>query len=128
VETSLEDIAEANTLMKGVLLKKADELGYAARNFLEQVKEHVKHGKQKSFLNKALREALKINPSSYKMYMSELISYGYVRRTAQGNQKQGYRYEVVDYREYEQLQSRINTALDEALDKLTKQVNGKRKS
>jgi predicted DNA-binding protein len=127
IETTLEDIAEANELMKNVLLKKADELGYATRNFFEKVKAYLKtnsspvEGSRKgAFVNKALREALKINPSTYKMYMAELTSYGYVRKTedSKGNQKKGYEYEVVSYEEYGRLQSRINTALDEVLNKL----------
>jgi predicted DNA-binding protein len=135
IETTLEDIQEANELMKNVLLKKADELGYATRNFFEKVKAHLKSSKLKFFTNKALREALKINPGTYKMYMAELTGSGYVRKTEdnKGNQKKGYAYEVVSYEEYGKLQSRINTVLDEVLNKLKAQeapkntpVRGKR--
>ena len=38
IETTLEDIAEANELMKNILLKKSDELGYATRKYFEQLK------------------------------------------------------------------------------------------
>lgn len=130
IETTLEDIQEANELMKNILLKKADELGYATRNFLEKVKEYLQSNKLKTFVNKALREALKINPSTYKMYMAELSSYGYVRKTAdsKGNQKQGYVYEVVSYEEYHKLQSRISTALDGVLDRLRVQESKRKRS
>ncbi len=120
IETTLEDIAEANELMKNILLKKADELGYASRKFLERLKEYVQTNKLKTFTNKQIREALRERPGTYKMYMAELVSYGYVRRKEDttGNQKKGFLYEVVSYQEYEKLQSTINTALDTILHKL----------
>jgi predicted transcriptional regulator/predicted DNA-binding protein len=120
IETTLEDIAEANELMKNILLKKSDELGYATRKFLERVKQYLVIGKQKTFTNKQLREALKEKPGTYKMYIAELISYGYIKRSTShsGNQKKGFFYEVVSFEEYEKLQSRINNALDEVLHRL----------
>lgn len=120
IETTLEDIAEANELMKNILLKKADELGYAGRKFLEKLKEYLQTNKIKTFTNKQIREALREKPGTYKMYMAELVSYGFVRRTAEktGNQKKGFLYEVVSYEEYNKLQSTINTALDGILHKL----------
>ena len=67
-----------------------------------------------------MREALRERPGTYKMYMAELVSYGFIRRMddSKGNQKKGFLYEVVSYQEYEKLQSCINTALDEILHKL----------
>ena len=120
IETTLEDIAEANELMKNVLLKKADELGYASRKFLERLKNYLQNKQLKNFTNKQIREALRERPGTYKMYMAELINYGFVRKTTEntGNQKKGFLYEVVSYQEYEKLQSSINTALDEILYKL----------
>ncbi len=120
IETTLEDIAEANELMKNVLLKKADELGYASRKFLERLKNYLQSKQLKNFTNKQIREALRERPGTYKMYMAELINYGFVRKTTEntGNQKKGFLYEVVSYQEYEKLQSSINTALDEILYKL----------
>jgi hypothetical protein len=127
IETTLEDIAEANELMKNILLKKADELGYAGRKFLERVKEYLQANpspfggsRMGAFTNKQIREALREKPGTYKMYMAELVSYGFVRRKADstGNQKKGFLYEVVSYEEYNKLQSTINTALDDILHKL----------
>jgi hypothetical protein len=107
IETTLEDIAEANELMKNILLKKSDELGYASRKFLERLKEYLQSKQLKNFTNKQIREALRERPGTYKMYMAELINYGFVRKAADntGNQKKGFLYEVVSYEEYEKLQS-----------------------
>jgi len=120
IETTLEDIAEANELMKNILLKKADELGYASRKFLERLKEYLQTNKIKSFTNKQIREALREKPGTYKMYMAEIVSYGFIKRKEDntGNQKKGFLYEVVSYEEYNKLQSTINTALDTILHKL----------
>jgi predicted transcriptional regulator len=120
IETTLEDIAEANELMKNILLKKSDELGYASRKFFERLKNYLQENQLKTFTNKQIREALRERPGTYKMYMAELINYGFVRKAADntGNQKKGFLYEVVSYGEYKKLQSTINTALDEILHKL----------
>lgn len=129
IETTLEDIEEANELMKDILLKKSDELGYATRNFFEKAKQYLQDNKLRSFTNRQLREALKEKPGTYKMYMAELVSYGYVKKKAdgQGNQKKGFYYEVISYEEYNKLQSRINTAIDEILSRLKAQQNRRKK-
>jgi predicted transcriptional regulator len=123
IETTLEDIQEANELMKNILLKKSDELGYASRKFLEKIKDYLQTNKIKTFTNKQLREALREKPGTYKMYVAELVSYGFIKRKEEntGNQKKGFLYEVVSYEEYNKLQSTISTALDEVLHKLQAQ-------
>jgi ABC-type dipeptide/oligopeptide/nickel transport system ATPase component len=117
IETTLEDIAEANEMMKTILLKKSDELGFATRKYFERLKEFLQTSKLKTFANKQVREALKENPNTQRMYMAELQQYGLVRKK-DGDKKKGFTYEVVSYEEYNQLQSRINTALDEVLKRL----------
>lgn len=119
IETTLEDIAEANTLMKHILLKKSDELGYATRNFLERLKSFIKKSKLTLFTNKEIRQALKENPNTQKKYMAELQQYGYVRKK-EGDKKKGFTYEIVSLEEYNQLKDSINHALDGVLDKLSK--------
>jgi len=52
--------------------------------------------------------------------MVELQQYGYVRKK-EGDKKKGYQYEVSSFEEYEQLQTRINTVLDEILATLKKE-------
>lgn len=114
IETTLEDIAEANELMKNILLKKSDELGYATRKFLENVKQYLQSNQLKSFTNKQIRIVLKENPSSQKKYMVELQQYGYVKKQ-EGDKKKGFIYEIVNMQEYNQLQHIINTTLDNIL-------------
>jgi ABC-type dipeptide/oligopeptide/nickel transport system ATPase component len=129
IETTLEDIEEANELMKNILLKKSDELGYATRNYFERVKTYLQQNKLKTFTNKQIRTALKENPGNQKRYMVELQQYGFIKRLQDdnSNQRKGFMYEVVSYEEYSKLQSSINTALDEVLNKLKAQENKKKR-
>lgn len=117
IETTLEDIAEANELMKNILLRKSDELSGGCRSYLEQIKQYLATTQQKTFANKELRATLRINHNTQKMYMAELQQYGYIRKTT-GDKKKGYSYEVSSFEEYEQLQARINTVLDDILQQL----------
>lgn len=122
IQTTLEDIAEANQLMKDILLRKSDELSGGCRSYFEQLKKHVQHtslsGRQGgAFTNKEIRAALRINHNTQKMYMAELQQYNYIRKTT-GDKKKGYTYQVISFEEYQQLQARITTVLDDILNQL----------
>ncbi|MCG8307489.1 MAG: hypothetical protein MI975_08865 [Cytophagales bacterium] len=80
IETTLEDIEEANKLMKGVLLRKSDQLNEACRKYLEWLKKWLKKEKKISFTNKEVRQVLRINPSNQKRYMVQLQDYDYVQK------------------------------------------------
>jgi len=118
IETTLEDIAEANELMKNILLKKADELGYATRKYFEQLKAYLQQSNQKTFINSSIRKIFREHPSKQKRFMIELQQYGFIRKV-DGDKKKGFVYEVVSNEEYQRLQHTINTALDEVLQRLS---------
>jgi hypothetical protein len=113
----LEDIAEANELMKNILLKKSDELGYATRKYFEQLKHHLQDNNQKTFVNSSIRKIFREHPSKQKRFMIELQQYGFIRKV-DGDKKKGFVYEVVSTQEYSKLQHIINTALDDVLQRL----------
>lgn len=117
IETNLEDIAEANELMKNILLKKSDELGYATRKYFEELKNYLQENKQKTFINSNIRKVFREHPSKQKRFMIELQQYGFIRKT-DGDKKKGFVYEVVSTEEYSRLQESISTALDDVLKKL----------
>ena len=121
IETTLQDIEEANKLMKAILLRKSDELTGAARNYLEQVKAYLQKEKKSIFRTRESREALRMNYSNQKRYMIELLRNNYIKK-ASGNQIKGYQYEIVSYEEYEQLKKGIDTVLDEILTNLKKET------
>ena len=117
IETAIADIEEANGLMKEILLRKSDELNGATRNYFEQLKEHIIKSNQSSFTSTSIRNQLRIPISSVKRYHVALMEAGLIRRVDNRNTK-AWHYEVISKEEYNQLQSSIATALDEALQKV----------
>jgi len=118
IETTLEDIAIANELIKDVLLTKSDELPAEIRRFFEQVKAWLKSIGQKSFYSKALRSHFRMYPMKANRYIRTLEQYGLLKKSG-GNKKQGYEYEVADWDDYERLKAGVNI-LDELLETLRK--------
>lgn len=123
IETTLEDIEEANQLMKEILLRKSDELNGATRNYFETLKQYLSESNTSSFTNTSARNALRIPLSSVKRYHAALLAAGMIKQTEDRHTK-AYHYEIVSSEEYEQLQNSISTALDEALQGI-KQVQPK---
>jgi predicted transcriptional regulator len=119
IETTLEDIAEANELMKEVLLRKADELSGATRNYFEQLKKLLQEQKQSTFTNKDIRKALRLPGTTVRRYHNELLQNGYIK-LQESKKKKGYLFEIVSYEEYQQLQNSISTVLDNILDDLSR--------
>jgi hypothetical protein len=119
IETTLEDIENANRLLKEVLLRKSDELTGSCRNYLESLKSYLKANKKKQFTNREIRQVLRVNPSNQKRYNLQL-QLGYYIKKVEGKKTTGYHYEIVSTTEYNQLQSKINSVLDKTLERLKK--------
>lgn len=117
IETTLEDIAWANKLLKDILLRKSDELSEPTRNFFERLKKWLKSKKMEQFKTGELRTGLQVTASSLKRYLPELMNCGHIKITG-GNKTRGYTYEITSYEEYKKLQHSINHVLDSLLDKL----------
>ncbi len=118
IETTLEDIAAANALLKDVLLAKADEISGACRKFFERLKSHLKESNQQSFYGKEIRKDLRLSYPTLKRHLLQLTINGYLKVVGGDKFRKGYEYEVVSYEEYQQLKSNIITALDQALEKI----------
>jgi hypothetical protein len=112
--TTLQDIAEANKLMKEILLRKADELSGATRNYFEQLKELLQQEKQTTFTNKEIRKQLRMPGTTVRRHHTELLQSGYIK-LQENKKQQGYRYEIISYEEYQQLKNSIATVLDNIL-------------
>ena len=117
LESTLEDIEWANTLLKPLLLAKSDELSGASRRFLESLKAYLQKEAQSSFYAKEIRQAFRLPPATLKRYLAELTRYGYLQMGG-GSRARGFRYEIPNYEEYGQLQARVHTVLDELLSTL----------
>lgn len=118
IETTLEDIALANELLKEVLLAKSDELTKACRDFLEMLKALLIKEKKHSFFKNEIREATRINPHTLKKYLQQLSFFGYIKTVGGDKYKAGYEYEITKKDEYTNLKNAVETALDKALQDL----------
>jgi hypothetical protein len=121
IETTLEDIAAANKLMKQILLRKSDELNNACRLYLEQLKNYLKENNRSAFSSREVRQALRVNASNQKRYMLQLFVNGFIKKS-NGSKAKGFSYEIVSYEEYNQLQNSISHVLDENLQNLQETV------
>ncbi|KAF5435162.1 hypothetical protein C5S36_03700, partial [Candidatus Methanophagaceae archaeon] len=74
IETEIQDIEEANRLIKDVLLTKSDELTKTVREFFESLKKWINRNKKQSFYSKELQERLRIYPMKVNRYLRELES------------------------------------------------------
>src|ERR1043165_9605113 len=117
IETTLEDIAEANKLIKEILLRKSDELNGATRSYFEKLKDYLKERKQSDYTNREIRQRMRIKGTTLRRYHNELLSCGMIKVKA-GKKNIGYQYEVISYEEYQKLHDHINSLLDEILNKL----------
>jgi hypothetical protein len=117
IETTIEDIKEANHLMKEVLLRKSDDLNGACRNYFEKLKSWMKQEDKNTFSNVSARQALKVNSSNQKRYMIALQEWGLVQRV-KGDKKNGYAYEVANYEDQHKRDKRIQTVMDDIVNQL----------
>ena len=120
IATTIEDIEEANKLMKEILLRKSDELSGACRNYFEELKKYLGESKQTTFTNRLTGQALRIAHSTIKRYHLELLTAGLIKLN-QNKKTKTYWYEVTSTEEYKQLKNRISNVLDEVLAKIKEQ-------
>ena len=116
IQTTLEDIAIANHLLKEILLRKSDELNKATRTYFEFLKAWLKSEEKSSFTLAEARQALKLSHGSQKRYMSILIDNHYIKKE---RTKEGFIYAVTSYEDYKHLKEKVSNTLDDILQKLT---------
>ena len=114
IETTIEDIKEANELIIDVLLRKSDTLTGACRNHLENLKAYLQKNKQTTFVNAEIRRNLRIKQTTLQRYNQQLIGEGYIKKI-KGRKGQAYYYEIVDINEYKDLKALINKSLQDCL-------------
>ena len=117
IETTIEDIEEANELIIEVLLRKSDTLTGATRNHLENLKNYLKEQKQTQFNTTEIRKNLRIKQSTLQRYHKQLLGEGYIKKV-KGKKGQMYFYEIIDVQEYTNLKEEINDALKQCLSKI----------
>jgi DNA primase len=118
IETNIEDIEAAFTLLKDVLFSKSDELTAATRSFFEKLKQHLTDNKLESFTPQQIRKAFRIEPRTIQRYIRELKQYGLVKPVSGFKHRRGFEYNVIDANEYSRLKSEIDTHLQAIIEKL----------
>jgi hypothetical protein len=119
IATSIEDIEEANKLMKDILIRKSDPLNDASRKYLEWLKVWLKKEGKEDFTNQEVRKAIRINPSNQKRYMVELQSYDFIEKV-RGEKGKVHHYKITQLEEYEALKSGVSSVLDKLVESLNK--------
>jgi hypothetical protein len=76
IETTLEDIKQANQLMKEILLRKSDDIPGGCRNYLERLKAVGLN----EFTNKEISKTLRFPISTVKRHNLVLLQTGYLKR------------------------------------------------
>ena len=117
IETTIEDIQEANELIQEVLLRKSDLLNGACRQFFENLKAYLKKENQTTFTNAEIRRTLRLNPSNQKRYMVQLQLADLIQKT-KGNKRKGYQYKVATYDDYETTNNQIKELLQTSIEGL----------
>lgn len=117
IETSMEDIKEANELITEVLLRKSDTITGATRNYLEELKKYLITTKQTTFTALEIRKNLKVKKTTQWRYHQQLIDNYYIKKIKVKGENLN-RYEVTNLNEYKELEDTITKALQECLTKI----------
>jgi energy-coupling factor transporter ATP-binding protein EcfA2 len=114
IETDMEDIKEANELIKEVLLRKSDSLTGASRNHLENLKNYLTQNNQTQFTNSEIRRNLRVKETTLRRYNNQLLLENYIRKVKNKTVK-SYCYEIVNTGEYNDLKVLIDRALQDCI-------------
>jgi len=116
IETTIEDIQEANELIIDVLLRKSDTLTGACRNHLECLKAYLTKNNQTTFTNSEIRRNLRLKETTLRRYNGQLLAENYIQRVK--IKSKSYCFEIVDIDEYTNLKKQIDKALRDCIDKI----------
>ncbi|AUC14273.1 hypothetical protein BTO06_16360 [Tenacibaculum sp. SZ-18] len=110
IETTIEDIEEANEIITEVLLRKSDTITGACRNYLEKLKRYLYIENQTTYTSTEIRRNLRVKETTLRRYHKQLLDEGYIRKV-KGKKGQMYHYEITDLQEYTNLKEQISTVL-----------------
>jgi hypothetical protein len=118
IETSIEDIKEANELITEVLLRKSDTITGATRNHLENLKKYLAKNNQTTFTNAEIRRNLRVKETTLRRYNNQLLLENYIRKV-KGKKGQLYHFEIINIDEYSNLRKQIDKALNNCMSRLS---------
>ncbi len=117
IETTIEDIQEANELIIDVLLRKSDTITGACRNYLEELKKYLIEGSQTTFTALEIRRKLKVKKTTQWRYHQQLLDNCYIKKVKLKAENMN-RYEVTNPNEYKELEETISKSLEECISKI----------
>jgi len=109
IETTIEDIKNANELIKEILIRKSDVLTGRSRNQLENFKKLLKN-KTELFTNSQLRSTLKIAKSTAQYHLNTWLDAGIITKI-HDKESQTYNYQFINDKEYKNLENKIDEVL-----------------
>jgi hypothetical protein len=115
IETTLEDIELANTLIKDVLLRKSDRLNGAARAYLERLNTYLKAKNTNTYSNQEIRREFRVKETTLRRNHGLLESEGYIKKRLDIKSVSD-SYEVLIVDEFQDLENTIDKALKLCLD------------
>ncbi|QMU65479.1 MAG: hypothetical protein GKR88_15080 [Flavobacteriaceae bacterium] len=125
IEVSIEDIENANTLLKGILLRKSDELTGNCRNYLELLKAYLKSKKKQQFTALEIRKQLRLPKTTQWRYHKQLMDSYLIKKIADKKTKINH-LEITNEKEYKELEAQIQTVLDDCLNNIKRSIVPKR--
>lgn len=114
IETTIEDIKQANELIIDVLLRKSDTITGATRNHLEKLKIYLQENNQTTFTNAEIRRNLRVKETTLRRYNNQLLLENYIKKV-KGKKGQLYHFEIINIDEYKELKILIKKALDNCI-------------
>jgi predicted transcriptional regulator len=123
IESTIQDIEAAFTLLETTLLKKSDELNDACRTFFERLKTFLKEQDTDTFYSKEVRSAFRLSPSSLKRYLFELERMGYIKIT-RGNRYKGFEYKIQNWNDLENLTNAAQNMVKSILENIKSVARG----
>lgn len=118
IETTIEDIQEANELIKEVLLRKSDTITGASRNYLENLKIYLQEQNQTAFTAYEIRRKLRLTKTTQWRYHQQLLENNYLKKVKKKGESIQY-YEITNPNEYKELEEQINQALEQCITQIS---------
>ena len=119
IETTIEDIQEANELIIEVLLRKSDTINGATRNYLESLKKYLIMENETTFTALEIRRKLKVKKTTQWRYHQQLMDNYYIKKVKRKGENLN-RYEVTNPNEYKELEETISKSLEECIAKINR--------
>jgi predicted transcriptional regulator len=109
IETTIEDIKNANELIKEILIRKSDILTGRSRNQLENFKKLLQN-KSELFTNTQVRSTLKIAKSTAQYHLNAWLDAGIITKI-HDKETQTHSYQFTNDTEYKTLENKIEEVL-----------------